>query len=85
MGMSTPTSNDDPGVVRCEDGRNKQVMLRPAAFSLEDSLFKHVLGYGRVSPQEDQDFASALFREQLGRVRDDSMTCWLLDGCRMTE
>ncbi|KAF8839514.1 cytochrome P450 [Paxillus ammoniavirescens] len=71
-GKSTPTSNDDPEVVRIhEDLRNLLAAMRPGAYLVDRiPLLKHVPGYGRVLKKSHQ-FELALFRDQLGRVRDD--------------
>ncbi|KIJ11532.1 hypothetical protein PAXINDRAFT_84362 [Paxillus involutus ATCC 200175] len=71
-GKSTPTSSDDPEVLRIQQVlRNLQATLRPGAYLVDRIPFlKHVPGYTRVLKMY-HEFELSLFRDQLGRVRDD--------------
>ncbi|KAF9223307.1 cytochrome P450 [Gyrodon lividus] len=71
-GKSTPTAHDDPEVVRIRGAvSNFQAVLHPGAFLVDRiPLLRYVPGYGRVL-REYHEFELALFRDQLGRVRDD--------------
>ncbi|KAF9223306.1 cytochrome P450 [Gyrodon lividus] len=71
-GKSTPTSNDDPEIVRLNENiKHLRVSSRPGVFLVDRiPLLRYVPGYGRVL-REYHEFELALFRDQLGRVRDD--------------
>ncbi|KIK94478.1 hypothetical protein PAXRUDRAFT_827945 [Paxillus rubicundulus Ve08.2h10] len=71
-GKSTPTSNDDPEIVRLEeDLRHLRAVSRPGTFLVDRiPLLQYVPGYGRVL-REYHEFELSLFRDQLGRVADD--------------
>jgi hypothetical protein len=71
-GKASPTSNDDPEVVRIRQVvLNFETALRPGAY-LVDRIpwLKYVPGYGRQL-KEFHRYELALFRDQLNRVRDD--------------
>ncbi|KAF8838138.1 cytochrome P450 [Paxillus ammoniavirescens] len=71
-GKSTPTSDDDPEVVRIHEVvKNILAAMRPGAYLVDRiPLLKHVPGYGRVLKKYHK-FELALFRDQLARVMDD--------------
>ncbi|KAF9238563.1 cytochrome P450 [Melanogaster broomeanus] len=71
-GKSSPTSNDDPEVVRMHQN-NKTVLTvaRPGAYLVDIfPILKYVPGYGRDLTKY-HEFELALFRDQLGRVKDE--------------
>ncbi|KAF9230712.1 cytochrome P450 [Melanogaster broomeanus] len=71
-GKSTPTSNDDPEVV-CIHQTNKTALAvaRPGAYLVDRfPILKYVPGYGRDLTKYHK-FELALFRDQLGRVKDE--------------
>ncbi|KIJ14417.1 hypothetical protein PAXINDRAFT_135014 [Paxillus involutus ATCC 200175] len=71
-GKSTPTSNDDPEVVRLqEEFKHIQAVVVPGTFLVDRIPFlRYVPGYGRVL-REYHEFELSLFRDQLARVTDD--------------
>ena len=71
-GESSPTSNNDPMVVRIRKvSKNVQSAMQPGAFLVERiPVLKHVPGYGSVLKQY-REFELTLFREQLAHVRDE--------------
>ncbi|KAG6381787.1 cytochrome P450 [Boletus reticuloceps] len=74
-GKTSPTSNDDPEMVRIRQVlANFETALRPEAY-LVDRIpwLKYVPGYGRQL-KEFHRYELALFRDQLNRVRDDMAT-----------
>ncbi|KAF8555883.1 cytochrome P450 [Imleria badia] len=74
-GKTSPTSNDDPEMMRIRQAlTNFQIALRPGAY-LVDRIpwLKYVPGYGRQLKAFHR-YELALFRDQLNRVRDDMAT-----------
>ncbi|KIJ62870.1 hypothetical protein HYDPIDRAFT_176296 [Hydnomerulius pinastri MD-312] len=71
-GKSTPTSNDDPEVQRIHEGvEHFQYAVRPGAHLVDRLPFlKYIPGYGRRLKQYHA-FELSLFRDQLGRVREE--------------
>ena len=71
-GKTSPTSNDDPEVVRIRQVLlNFETALRPGAYFVDRiPWLKYVPGYGRQL-KEFHRYELALFRDQLNRVRDD--------------
>ena len=79
-GKASPTSNDDPEVVRVHQvAANFEMALIPGAY-LVDRIpwLKHVPGDGRQL-QEFHQYELALFRDRLNRVRDDMVRFILED------
>lgn len=74
-GMASPTSNDDPEVVRIRQVLgNFQTVMRPGAYLVERiPWLRYVPGYGRQL-KEFHQFELALFRDQLNRVREDMVS-----------
>ena len=74
-GAASPTSSDDPEVVRVNQVLvNFQTVLRPGAYLVDRvPWLRHVPGYGRQLKGFHQ-FELALFRDQLNRVKED-MVC----------
>ncbi|KAH7884150.1 cytochrome P450 [Phlebopus sp. FC_14] len=74
-GKSTPTSNDDPEVMRVHKTlAHFQEAMRPGAFLVDRiPLLKHVPGYGRQLKEYYQHDLK-LFGDQLGRVERDMVT-----------
>ncbi|KAF9233168.1 cytochrome P450 [Melanogaster broomeanus] len=72
-GKSTPTSNDDPEVVRIHQSvKNLQPVSRPGSYLVDTfPILKHVPGYGREL-WKYHEFELALFRDQLGRSRNEA-------------
>ncbi|KAF8448802.1 cytochrome P450 [Boletus edulis BED1] len=74
-GKTSPTSNDDPEMVRVRQAlANFETAMRPGAY-LVDRIpwLKYVPGYGRQLKKFHR-YELALFRDQLNRVRDDMAT-----------
>ncbi|KAF8549342.1 cytochrome P450 [Imleria badia] len=74
-GKSTPTSNDDPEVVRIHKAsKNFQRTMRPGAYLVDRiPLLKWIPGYGREL-KEYHNFEIQLYRDQLDRVRSEMET-----------
>ncbi|KAF8553149.1 cytochrome P450 [Imleria badia] len=71
-GKSTPTSKDDPEVVRIhQSGKNFGRTMRPGAYLVElIPLLKWMPGYGREL-KEFRNFEVQLYRDQMDRVRSE--------------
>ena len=71
-GKSTPTSVDDPEVIRIQSTlRNLQNVMRPGAFLVDRvPLLKYIPGYGKQL-REYHNFELQLFRDQMKRVQSD--------------
>ncbi|KAF8549251.1 cytochrome P450 [Imleria badia] len=72
-GKSTPTSNDDPEVIRIHQAlRNSQHAMRPGEYLVDlIPLLKWVPGYGR-DLKEFHKFEMQLYKEQMDRERNCS-------------
>jgi len=71
-GKSTPTSVDDPEVIRIQQStRNLQAVMRPGAFLVDRiPLLKYIPGYGNQL-REYHNFDLQLFRDQMKRVQSE--------------
>lgn len=71
-GKASPTSDDDPEVVRVRQMLvNFQTVFRPGAYLVDRvPWLKYVPGYCRQL-EEFHRYELALFRDQLNRVRED--------------
>ncbi|KAF9231569.1 cytochrome P450 [Melanogaster broomeanus] len=72
-GKSTPTFNDDPEVVRMRQNikNSESVLRRPGGYLVDIfPILKHVPGYGREL-RKYHEFELSLYRDQLGRVKDE--------------
>ncbi|KAH0838823.1 cytochrome P450 [Lanmaoa asiatica] len=71
-GKSTPSSNDDPEVVRIHQVmKHFQHAMRPGAFLVDRiPLLKYIPGYGSQLKQY-HDFEIQLYRDQMDRVRSE--------------
>ncbi|KAF9233169.1 cytochrome P450 [Melanogaster broomeanus] len=71
-GKSTPTSHDDPEVVRIyQNIKNLEPVSRPGSYLVDTfPILKYVPGYGR-DLRKVREFESSLYRDQLGHVKDE--------------
>ncbi|KAF9231519.1 cytochrome P450 [Melanogaster broomeanus] len=72
-GKSTPTFSDDPEVIRVrQNNKNKELVARrPGAYLVEVfPILKYVPGYVR-DLRKYHEFELSLYRDQLGRVKDE--------------
>ncbi|KAF9235333.1 cytochrome P450 [Melanogaster broomeanus] len=71
-GKSTPTSNDDPEVIRIhQNTKNMLPVARPGAYLVDIfPILKYLPGYGREL-RKYHEFELSLYRDQLGHVKDE--------------
>ncbi|KAF9233177.1 cytochrome P450 [Melanogaster broomeanus] len=72
-GKSTPTFNDDPEVVRMRQSlkNSESVLLRPGSHLVDIfPILKYVPGFAR-DLRKYHEFELSLYRDQLGRVKDE--------------
>lgn len=83
-GKSTPTSSDDPEVIRIQQVvENVKRALRPGAYLVDYvPLLKYIPGYGREL-EEYHNFEIQLFREQMERVRLEMVSTVLFSKLRL--